>query len=62
MKQKEKAERTQSRKNYSKRGTRSQKMLSFRADAETLEILEKEPNKGRAINEAVQAWRALKEK
>lgn len=38
------------RKSYSERGKRSQKIFSFRMDLENYEIIERWPNKGRAIN------------
>lgn len=43
----------QTRKAKAPRGQRSQKMVSFRVDNENLEWLEKQPNKGRAINELI---------
>jgi len=43
----------QKRKAKAPRGHRSQKMLSFRIDNENLEWLEKQSNKGRAINELI---------
>ena len=40
-----------------KRGTgTTQKMVSFRADSEVLEILERQPNKGRFLNQLVLDW------
>lgn len=40
-----------------KRGTgTTQKMVSFRADSEVLEILERQPNKGRFLNQLVMDW------
>lgn len=48
---------TQPRKKYAQKGEREQKMISFRADAETLSILETVKNKGRLLNELVQDWR-----
>ena len=40
-----------------KRGTgTTQKMVSFRADSEVLEILERQPNKGRFLNQLVMEW------
>ena len=47
----------QKRKAKAPRGQRSQKMLSFRVDIENLEWLEKQPNKGRAINELIRVAR-----
>lgn len=46
----------QQRKKYSKRGEVSSKMVSFRADWETLRYLEHSENKGRLINKLVQRW------
>lgn len=34
----------------------TQKMVSFRADTEVLEILERQPNKGRFLNQLVLDW------
>ena len=40
-----------------KRGTgTTQKMVSFRADLEVVEILERQPNKGRLLNQLVMEW------
>lgn len=40
-----------------KRGTgTTQKMVSFRADLEVVEILERQPNKGRLLNQLVLDW------
>lgn len=41
------------RKEYSPRGQRGQKMVNFRCDLENYEHLQKVPNKGRWINEAI---------
>lgn len=41
------------RREYASKGTRNQKMLTFRCDNDNLEWLESQPNKGRAINEAI---------
>ena len=39
------------------RGTgTTQKMVSFRADLEVVEILERQPNKGRLLNQLVLDW------
>lgn len=45
------------RKAYAKRGTRSQAFFNFRCDLDNLEWLNKQPNKGRAVNEAIRAAR-----
>ena len=44
------------RKQYAKRGERTQRMMSFRCDNDVASILEKCENKGRVINEAVKEW------
>lgn len=41
------------RKEYGKKGERTQKMMSFRVDNEVLEWLESQPNKGRYINNLI---------
>ena len=51
----------QPRKRYAKRGTIGQKMVSMRIDAEHLDWLEQQPNKGRYINELIAADRRQKE-
>lgn len=43
----------QERKKYAKRGTREQKILSFRVDLENVEWLDLQPNKGRYLNELI---------
>lgn len=49
MEEKEK----QTRKKYAKRGTRDQKMMSFRVDGEVARFLERVSNKGRFINDLI---------
>lgn len=49
----EQDEKKQERKAYAKRGQRSQKMVTFRLDNELIKYLEREENKGRFINEAL---------
>lgn len=39
-----------------KAGERTQKMVSFRADLDVIEILTKVQNKGRLINDLVRQW------
>lgn len=56
MKQK-KEEQERVRKAYSPKGERGQKPMSFRIDLENLEWLERQANKGRAINKALQYYR-----
>ena len=46
----------QQRTKYAKKGESEMKMISFRADAETVKYLEKAGNKGRLINKLVQRW------
>lgn len=54
MKEKKTEEvKTQQRKEYAQRGTRTQKMMSFRLDAENIEFLEQQVNKGRFINDLI---------
>lgn len=49
---------TQPRKAYAKRGERTSKMMTFRIDADNLEWLNTQPNKGRAINDLIEQARA----
>jgi hypothetical protein len=44
------------RKEYAARGTRTQKHLSFRIDFDNLEKVNRQPNKGRYINDAIRAY------
>lgn len=44
------------RKAYSPRGERGQKMTNFRCDLDNWDKLNKQPNKGRYINEAIRAY------
>lgn len=54
MKEKKTEEvKSQQRKEYAQRGTRTQKMMSFRLDAENIEFLEQQVNKGRFINDLI---------
>ena len=46
----------QYRKQRAANGERESKMLSFRADRQTIDILSHAPNKGRLINDLVQKW------
>lgn len=41
------------RKTYEKRGERGQKMLSFRCDNANFDWLNRQPNKGRVINDLI---------
>lgn len=52
---KEKEEK-QLRKQRAKNGERTSRMMSFRADEQTLQILAKVQNKGRLINNLVKQW------
>lgn len=49
----EQEEKVREKKQYSKRGERSQKHFSFRIDLDNLERLQVYQNKGRFINEAI---------
>lgn len=51
--EKEKAEKTRIKRQYAKRGSSNQKMMSFRLDNENAEWLLKQANKGRYINELI---------
>lgn len=44
------------RKTDIKRGQRTQKMMSFRCDYETIELLKDYPNKGRLINKLIRDY------
>lgn len=44
------------RKTNIKRGQRTQKMMSFRCDNETAELLKDYPNKGRLINQLIKEY------
>lgn len=46
----------QLRKQRAKNGERTSKMMSFRADELTLQILSKVQNKGRLINDLIKQW------
>lgn len=46
-------ERERVRKEYGKKGERTQKMMSFRVDNDLIEWLESQPNKGRYINNLI---------
>lgn len=61
MKQ-EKEEKVRLRRAYAAKGERNQKMMTFRVDNENLSWLEQQPNKGRYINELIEADRNLKSK
>lgn len=43
------------RKEYASRGSRGQKMVSFRLDIENVEYLNAQPNKGRWLNNLIAA-------
>lgn len=49
----EKVEKTRIKREYAKRGSINQKMMSFRLDNENAEWLQKQTNKGRYINELI---------
>jgi len=61
MKQKEE-EKVRVRRPYAVKGERNQKMMTFRVDNENLAWLEQQPNKGRYINQLIEADRTLKSK
>ena len=44
------------RKEWKRGAGTTQKMVSFRADLEVVEILERQPNKGRLLNQLVIDW------
>ena len=52
----------QQRKQRAKNGTRSQKMVNFRADEDVVKFLETCLNKGRAINEAIREYKRARNK
>lgn len=49
----EETKNTQPRKAYAKRGERTSKMMTFRIDADNLEWLNTQANKGRVINDLI---------
>lgn len=49
----EETKNTQPRKQYAKRGERTSKMMTFRIDADNLDWLNTQPNKGRVINDLI---------
>ena len=49
----EETKNTQPRKQYAKRGEKTSKMYAFRIDADNLDWLNKQPNKGRVINDLI---------
>ena len=53
----EKDTRERVRKAYAPKGERSQKMVTFRAYLDNIEWLERQPNKGRYINNLIAADR-----
>lgn len=50
---KEKEEKPRIKREYAKRGSTNQKMMSFRLDNENQDWLLQQPNKGRYINELI---------
>lgn len=44
------------RKEWKRGAGRTQKMVSFRGDLEVVAILERQPNKGRLLNQLVLDW------
>lgn len=62
MKQEQEQEpKKQERRVYAEKGTRSQKMMTFRIDLENIEFLDKQMNKGRYINDLIAKARAQAE-
>lgn len=55
MSEKEKVERARQRKAGITRGVRTQRMMSFRLDADLVEYLDGQANKGRFINDCLRA-------
>lgn len=60
MKQTEKEIRERVRKAYAPDGVKAQKMVSFRLDIENLAWLNKQRNKGRYLNQLIEADRVKK--
>lgn len=59
MRQKKEEEpKERQRREYAAKGSRSQKMMTFRVDYENLEFLESKVNKGRYINDLLAQARA----
>lgn len=52
--EKKNEERNRQRKNYAKRGERSQKLMTFRIDNDKIEYLNTKTNKGRYINDLIE--------
>lgn len=48
------------KKEYSTKGGRTQKLISFRADFDVVAILEEVTNKGRLLNNLVKEWAQAK--
>ena len=53
-----KTEKERVRKAYAPKGERGQIMMSFRVDLENAEWLRQQPNKGRAVNQAIAEYRS----
>ena len=53
---KKKSEEERERKEYSPRGERSQRMFNFRCDLDNWEKIQRQPNKGRFVNDAIRAY------
>lgn len=63
MKQKQEQEpKERVRREYAAKGSRSQKMMTFRIDLENVDFLERQGNKGRYINDLIAKARAQAEK
>lgn len=50
------------RREYAAKGSRNQKMMTFRIDLENVDFLERQGNKGRYINDLIAKARAQAEK
>ena len=58
----EEQEKERTRREYASKGTRSQKMISFRLALENIDYLNTKANKGRFINELIATARAQENK
>lgn len=58
----EKEEKPRLRKETIKKGQVTQKMVTFRADFDVIEVLEQQSNKGRFLNNLVKDWVAKSNK
>ena len=58
----EEQEKERTRREYASKGSRSQKMMTFRLDLENIEYLNTKANKGRFINELIAKARSQENK